>query len=44
MIGGKTKVKGDKMQDGETVYYKAEAAKVNRWSSDEKAALCEEMP
>ena len=44
MIGGKMKEKGDGMQDGETVYYKAEAAKVNSWSSDEKAASCEEMP
>ena len=38
------KEKGDGMQDGKTVYYKAEAAKVNSWSSDEKAASCEEMP
>ena len=44
MIGGKTKDKGDGMQDSEAVYYKAEAAKVNSWSSDEKAVSCEEMP
>ena len=44
MIEGKTKDKGDGMQDSKTVYYKAEAAEVNRWTSDEKAASCEEMP
>ena len=44
IIEGKTKDKGDGMQGSETAYYKAEAAKVNRWSSDKKAASCEEMP
>ena len=44
MIEGKTKDKSDGMQDSKTVYYKAEAAKVNRLSSDEKAASSEVMP